>query len=627
MPRKGLRSFFFSSSKMISAPSPSFPQSPITSCPSSPLHSFSESMMEENLTNAEEIITKWDQNNTSYSKITSLFYDNRQEAREFLRSVKDLQHSMHTLASENSSSHKLIHAQKLMQTAMKRLEKEFYEILSANRDQLDPESISSRSSTATRSSNSDYEDEIGSDDEIQTAGDSIREVEHVSSFAMSDLRLITESMISSGYGMECVKIYKIIRKSIVDESLYRLGFEQLSYNQILKLNWETLEIKIKTWLKASQIAIKTLFFSERILCDHVFSSSNRIKESCFSEFTKEAAVNLFSFAESAAKTKKSPEKIFRILDLYNSITELWPEIESIFSYESTSAVRSQAISALIKLGDSVRVTLSDFETAIQKDSSKSSIPGGGIHPLTRYVMNFISFLSDYSINLSDIFADYPLQVQTPLPETLSFDGSPTADNPLSSISVRFSWLILVLVCKLDSKAELYKDVGLSYLFLANNLQYILSKVSSSDLQPLLGEDWISKHEQKLRQYVSNYERMAWTKVIQSLPENPTAEISLEAAKEVFRKFNSVFEEAYRMQSSWIVPDGKMKEEIKVSVAEKIVPVYRMFYMKYRVLLREERDLEGVVRFAPQDVGNYLSVLFSGTGVSGSVTSSHSDASR
>nr|DAD43207.1 TPA_asm: hypothetical protein HUJ06_001437 [Nelumbo nucifera] len=34
---------------------------------------------------------------------------------------------------------------------------------------------------------------------------------------MSDLKSIANCMISSGYGKECVKIYKIIRKSIVDE--------------------------------------------------------------------------------------------------------------------------------------------------------------------------------------------------------------------------------------------------------------------------------------------------------------------------------------------------------------------------------------------------------------------------
>ncbi|XP_058109849.1 exocyst complex component EXO70H1-like [Magnolia sinica] len=660
MPRKGMRSLFFShhSSKSpsssipsspshtrpsspsyshtrASSPSPSYshtrPSSPSPSYshsrpsspyyshtrPSSPLHpTFSESIMEENIATAEAIITKWDPESSSYSKITSLFYENRLEALEFLRSVRGLQRSMHFYVNQKSISPKLVHAQNLMQTAMKRLEKEFYQILAANREQLDPESVSSRSSTATRSTVSDYEDDVGSEDEIQIAGNSIQEVEHEASIAMSDLRAIAECMISTGYGKECVKIYKIIRKSIIDEGIYRLGFERMSSNHIQKMDWEALEHKIKNWVNTTKITIKTLFYGERILCDRVFAASNTIKESCFAEIAKEAATHLFAFPEAIAKCKKSPERMFRFLDLYNTISELWPEIESIFSYESTSTVRTQAINSLIKLSDGIRTMLADFESAIQKDTKRSPVPGGGLHPLTRYVMNYVGFLSDYSEILGDIFADYPFQVQSPLPETL-LENSPTAENPLSAISTRLEWLILVLLCKLDGKAELYKDVGLSYLFLANNLQYVTSKVRGCDLQFILGDEWISKHEFKVHQYVANYERMAWSKVGSTLPANPTAEMEPQMVKERFREFNSAFEAACRVQSGWVVPDEKLREEIKRSVGQMIVPVYRAFYGKYRFLLRGESS--NLARFAPEDLDNHISNLFYGNGVSGSVS--------
>ncbi|KAF8397561.1 hypothetical protein HHK36_016480 [Tetracentron sinense] len=618
MPKKGMRSIFFSSSKTPSS-------SPLRSTPSTPLHTFSESIMEENLEKAQSIIMPWDPNTSNYDKLTSLFHEDRKEAKDFLKCVKDLQRAMHFFVSENSSSEKLVRAQNLMQIAMKRLEKEFYQILSANRDHLDPESVSGRSSRASaRSSTSDYEDDVGSEDELRIASDSISEVEEASTLVMSDLKAIADCMISSGYGKECVKIYKIIRKSIVEEGLYRLGVEQLSSSQINKMNWEALELKIKNWLNSVKIAVKTLFYGERILCDHVFSASESIRESCFTDISKEGAINLFGFPEFVAKSKRSPEKMFRILDLYQAISNLWPEIESIFTFESTSTVRSQALTSLIRLGEAVRTMLSDFESAIQKDSSKSPVPGGEIHPLTRYVMNYLSFLADYSGVLSDIIADWPLVVQSPLPD--SYFESPNPDDSLKSrISVRLAWLILVLLCKLDVKAELYKDVSLSYLFLANNLQYVVSKVRTSNLQYLLGEDWASKHEEKVKQYSANYERMGWSKVFSSLPEYPTAMISPEMAKECFKEFNSAFEQAYRKQSSWIVTDGKLRDGIKVSIAKKLVPAYRAFYEKYRFTLRDERNIEALVRFAPEDLGNYLSDLFYGTGVSGSKSSSSSSS--
>jgi exocyst complex protein 7 len=90
-----------------------------------------------------------------------------------------------------------------MQIAMKRLHKEFCQILSMNRAHLNPKSIFARSShTFVRSSTSDYKD----DDDVGTAGDTINEVEEVSSIAMADLRSIAECMISASYAKECLSI-------------------------------------------------------------------------------------------------------------------------------------------------------------------------------------------------------------------------------------------------------------------------------------------------------------------------------------------------------------------------------------------------------------------------------------
>ncbi|XP_059625254.1 exocyst complex component EXO70H1-like [Cornus florida] len=612
-----MRSIFFSSKP--SSPS----HSTMSSTTSSPSRSdISASIMAQNIEIAESIITKWEVEASSYCKVASLFSEDRREAKEFLKSVKHLHTAMQFFMSENLSSDKLVRPHKLMEIAMKRLQKEFYQILSTNRNYLDPESVTSQSSGAStaRTSTSDFED-YTSEDEIQHIdGSSTSDVDSVSENAMADLKLIADCMISCGYGKECMKIYKLIRKSIVDESLYYLGVEKLTSSQIHKMDWEVIEIKIKSWLDAVKIAMKTLFLGERILSDHVFSASAGIRESSFAEIAKESALTLFAFPELVAKSKKSPEKIFRVLDLYESISDFWPEIESIFSFESTTTVRLQAVNSLVKLGENVRAMLSDFETAIQKDSSKSPVTGGGLHPLTRYVMNYVVFLSDYSGILSDIVADWPLSVHSPMPE--SYFSSPSFDDsPTSSISVRLAWLILILLCKLDAKAELYKDVSLSYLFLANNLNYVVLKVGTSNLRLLLGEDWLIKHNTKVRQYAANYERMGWSKVISSLPENSTADISPEAAKECFKRFNSAFQEAYRKQTSWVVPDPKLRDEIKVSLAKKLGPSYLAFYDKYQMMFRRDVAVDSLVRFAPDDLGNYLSDLFHGTGGSGGTSSS------
>lgn len=581
--------------------------------------------MEDTLKNSEEIIKRWDLDESSSN---NLFQDSRAEAKQFLNAVIDLKHAMQFVVKESSSSQVLVRAQNLMQIAVKRLQKEFYTILSGNRYFLESESVSRES---TRSSGSD-EDEASEDDnaeiEARFAEISIADEGEMVSVAV-DLKAIADCMIEAGYGKECAKIYELNRKSVIDETLYYLGIENFHSSTVQKMDWKDLEKKIKIWLNAVKVAVSTLFYGERILCDKVFSISDSIRESCFTEIAKDSALRLFTFPEMVAKYKKlSLEKMFRILDLYDSISELWSEIELIFGFDSLAVVKSQAMTSMAKLRDAARAMLSEFESAIKKDSSKV-VAGGGIHPLTRYVMNYLIFLGDYSGPITDIIADWPAVVKSPLPESYLLSPIATDDDgnsPSCTVSVRLAWLILVLLCKLDGKAGFYGDVPLSYLFLANNLNYVVSKVRESSLKLLLGPDWISNHEAKVEQYMANYKRMGWSKVMMSLPENPTAEISPAEAKECFCKFSSGFEETYWKQRSWVIPDPKLRDEVKISLAKKILSAYRPFYEKHCekvAWMGSGGGVESIVRFAPDNVQNYLSDLFYGTGSSENSSTSSS----
>lgn len=630
MPRKGMRSIcFHPRTPSFASPARGFPALPappaqVAQVPAAAAAAEADKVIES----AALLIMKWNPDTSSYARVTSLFYESKREAAQFIACVNNLQKSMHAWASaaKSASDERLVHAQFLMEIAMKRLQKEFYQILSLNRAHLDPESVSARSSRASaRSSISEYSD----DDACGAAQDSIAEVEEASTAAMSDLRSIAECMIASGYGKECVAIYNIIRKSIVDEGIYRLGVERLSASQVAKMDWEVLEMKVKNWLEAVKIAIRSLFTGERILCDHVFASSDSIRESCFAEISKDGAMLLFGYPELIARSKRSSEeKMFRLLDMYSTISESWPEINSIFTFESTSAVRSQALASLDRLGESAHALLSNFEAAVQKDSPKSSPPvaGGGVHSLTVRTMNYLTLLADYGSIVGDVFADWPRPAKSSLPESY-FDEAPESDD-VPAISRRLAWLILVLLCKLDGKAKRYKDVATFYLFLANNLQHVVSKVRASNLKYLLGEEWVAKHERKVRQFTGSYEQLVWGQVFASLPEGspPPPPASPAHAQERFRRFNTSFGEACRKQSERVVPDPKLREEILGSVVGRLVPAYREFYDPHKAAIGEEKNAVLFVRYAPEDLENYLLELFCGTGGDRVVTTSSASSS-
>ncbi|KAI4386021.1 hypothetical protein MLD38_003994 [Melastoma candidum] len=618
---KGIASVFFN--KHSSSPSPAVRGYPHAS------------LAEETIRAIEPVIARWGSERSDSDYIFTPGH--REEAMLYVESVRGLQDSMHRLVKEDPCSEVLVLAQSLMEASMKRLTKEFHRLLSTNlRFGVEAgesvSGVSSGVSTPARlrfwdhsqdesefdRSEFDGRDERGFDDHCRQGSLS----------SLSDSRMIADCMIALGYAKECMSTYKIVRRSIVEEELYNYGWETLviSSQQIQKMDWDVLEAIIKRWLAAVKVALKKVFPQEKFLCNAVFSASESLSQSCFADITRDIATGLFEFAGAAGKGKKSPEKIFRMLDMYEAIAKPWLEIEATFSSDSTSVIRSKAVDCLIKLGETVRLMLRDFEMAIQKDSSKSAVPGGGVHPLTRYVMNYLVFLGDYGETLEDIVADWPLELHGSLPEPLSCligEEFGNGSSP-SAISTRFAWLILVLLCKLDAKAELFKDVALSYLFLANNLRYVVAKVMKSSLRHVLCDNWIIKHDSKVREYAGKYERIGWAKVLSSLPEEKmtvTAEIGHDEVRGFIVGFNAAFEEAFARQASWVAPDPKLREEIRGSLAGKLLPAYRRVYAAFG----KEKPRETSIRFVPEDLENYLSELLYVTGGSRDDTLSYSDS--
>lgn len=570
MPKNGMKIFGFCSKMLLPSVSPTYSNS------SSTLEAASESMIDRSLQSASEIISKWSTESLAYAEVASMFHHSKQEALQFIRCVNELQKIMYLLTSK-----KLVFSHRLMQIAMKRLQVEFYRILSAKREPFDVESSPVR---------------------VRMAEDC--DVRRVSSTAMADLRAIADCMISSGYTKECVEIYRTVRKSVVDEGMYRLGIAKFSSQIIRKMNVEALDFRIKKWLEGVNTAITTIFNAERDFCDYVFASSESVGESCFIKTCKDGAMLLFGFPEVFVKNQRSQKNLFYLLDMFSVIFENWSRIESIFSFESAEVIRSQAIVSLSVLSESISAMLSDYESSIQNDSSNSLSVDGGLHTLALQSMECLSLLAEYREILYVIFSRWPPPKKSSLPADSCSSTSDSDDSPESSVSSYMARIIFILLCKLDSKARQCDDISLSYLFLANNVRFVIWQVQSSKLHYLLGEEWIAQHKAKVKQYIDSYERLAWGKVISTLPENPTAALSTAEVAEVYDNFISSFKEAYRKQRSSIVPDPKLRFEI-LSIAKSWLPVYREFYYAHRFPVGEEV----IATLTPEDVENYLSYLF------------------
>ena len=75
--------------------------------------------------------------------------------------------------------------------------------------------------------------------------------------------------------------------------------------------------------------MKLLFAAERKVCDELFDGFDSLSDQCFSEVTTSSVSVLLSFGEAIAMSKRSPEKLFVLLDMYEIMRELHTEVQII----------------------------------------------------------------------------------------------------------------------------------------------------------------------------------------------------------------------------------------------------------------------------------------------------------
>lgn len=599
------------------------------------------------LETAQKIILRWDSTASEEAREKMIFdhSTNRDEIDLYLQAVDEIQRSISSASLSDNHHSK---PSSTIQIAMARLEDEFRNILISHTNSIDPpldEDSSFSSSTTKRHQDFKNDDDEENDDDDQNddkllrfdstcsvattatsssyrSTSSIREIDLIPSEAVSDLRCIADRMISSGYLRECIQVYGSVRKSAVDLNFKKLGVEKLSIGDVQRLDWEQLETKIRRWIRAAKVCVRTLFASEKRLCEQIFEGiGTSIDDACFMETVKGPAIQLFNFAEAISISRRSPEKLFKILDLHDALMDLIPDIDVVFDSKSSESIRVQAAEILSRLAEAARGILSEFENAVLKEPSKVPVPGGTIHPLTRYVMNYISLISDYKQTLYELIVSKPSTGPRydPLNPDMDFDeleGKPP-------LAIHLIWIIVILQFNLDGKSKHYKDASLSHLFIMNNVHYIVQKVRGSpELREMIGDDYLKKLTGKFRQAATSYQRATWVRVLYCLRDEGlhgsggfSSGVSRSALRERFKAFNAMFEEVHRTQAVWLIPDSQLREELRISISEKLLPAYRSFLGRFRSHIESGRHPENYIKYSVEDLEDAVLDFFEGIPVS------------
>ncbi|XP_010501071.1 PREDICTED: exocyst complex component EXO70B1-like isoform X2 [Camelina sativa] len=571
------------------------------------------------LETAEKIILRWDSTTCEEAKENLIFQSggDRDEVDRYLRAVDEVQRHISSI----SVSDEVKPATSTIQIAMARLEDELRNILISQTSTFEPDSLLLDSSLSSSSFASSSRTELDDDYSVTTCDEdeeqqqqqqvdlvlpdgsdsgsrrlsrsrrsnskstsSIREIDLVSPEAVSDLRSIAQRMIGAGYSRECLQVYGNVRKTAMETMFKQLGIVKLGIGDVQRLDWEAVEVKIRRWIRAAKVCVRVVFASEKRLCEQIFEGTME-ETTCFMDIVKGSALQLFNFPEAISISRRSPEKLFKILDLHDALTDLLPDMEEIFDSSSSEAILVQATEIQSRLAEAARGILTEFENAVFREPSVVPVPGGTIHPLTR---------NNPDMDISQL-------------------------EGISPLALHMIWTMVMLQFNLEEKSLHYKDEPLSHIFVMNNVHYIVQKVKSSpELMELIGDKYLRKLTGIFRQAATKYQRATWVRVLNSLRDEGlhvsgsfSSGVSKSALRERFKAFNTMFEEVHRIQSTWLVPDTQLREELRISLSEHLIPAYRSFLGRFRGHIESGRHPENYLKYSVENLETAVLDFFEG----------------
>ncbi|XP_022751844.1 exocyst complex component EXO70B1-like [Durio zibethinus] len=498
---------------------------------------------------------------------------------------------------------------RIQQRAMSYLEDEFRSLMEESRI-VEPDQ---KQEVADQCHVPDQDQSVESNEESNFPG--------YSQEVLANLNKIAKEMISGGHESECCEVYMITRRNVIEETLNKLGYEKISIDEVQKMQWEVLEREIPQWIKAVKQCANVYFSGERKLAETIFSDYPSLSDSLFSNLTRGVFIQLLNFAEAVAISKRSTEKLFKFLDMYETLRDNLSGIDSMFPEECAKELRAETTTARCRIGETAICIFCDLENSIKSDTGKIPVPGGAVHPLTRYTMNYLKYACDeYTETLEQVFKEHSkIERADSTSRPQNYEGNSENYNNDEENHSPFSCQLMRIMDLLDSimeaKSKLYKDVSLRCIFMMNNGRYMLQKIKgSAEIHKVMGDTWRRKRSSYLRNYHKNYQRETWTKLLGCLSNeglSVNGKVVKPVLKEKFKSFNAMFDEIHKTQSLWVVNDKQLQSELRVSISSVVIPAYRSFLGRFSGYLDPGRQTEKYIKFQPEDIEAYIDELFDG----------------
>lgn len=404
---------------------------------------------------------------------------------------------------------------------------------------------------------------------------------------------------------KCISIYVEVRSSNVRASLQALDLDYLDISVSEFNDVQSIEGYIAQWGNHLEFAVKHLFEAEFKLCNDVFERFGaNVWMDCFSKIAAQAGMLAFlQFGKTVTDSKKDPIKLLKLLDIFTSLNKLRADFNRLFGGAACIEIQNFTRDLIKKLINGAAEIF--WELLVQVEIQKQTPP-----PSDGGVPRLVSFVTDYCNKLlGDKYKSTLTQV---LLIHKSWRSERFQDNQLMVEVLR---IIKAIEQNLDVWMKAYPDQTLAHFFGMNNHWHLYKNLKGTKIGDQLGDSWLKEHEQYKEYYVTFFLRDSWGKLPSHLSREGLILFSgghataRDLVKKRLKAFNDAFDDMYKKQSTWVLPEKDLRDRVCQQIVQAIVPVYRSYMQNYGPLVEKDASSSKYVRYTVVALEKLLSSLY------------------
>ncbi|KAL9386061.1 hypothetical protein Peur_023071 [Populus x canadensis] len=429
------------------------------------------------------------------------------------------------------------------------------------------------------------------------------------------LRRISETLAANDCLDICIDIYVKVRYVRAAKALMRLNPDYLKTytpEEIDEMEWGTLETAISLWIQHFELALRTVFVSEKKLSNQILGGilDGAVWLECFVKIADKIMAVFFRFGEGVARSNKEPQKLFKLLDMFDSLEKLKTEFSEIFEGEAGADICTRFRELEKLLVHSSSKVFWEFGLQIEGNSDGFPPPQDGSVPkLVRYAINYLKYLASetYSAPMAKVL----------LTEKIWKAGILSKPEPEENLlRDAITNIMEALQRNVESKKLRYKDRIQPQVFAMNTYWYIYMRTRNTELGKLLGEQYLKMNYKVVAEESAYmYQRQAWKPLVRLLDkeelkrenksDNEDTRALIREKMEGFLKGVSEVSQRHR-SGSYTIHDVDLREQIKEATVKLVVPAYIEFLNAYSSALPSKSYVK------PEAVQGLLDQIFNGS---------------